>query len=450
VLTLVDVESLARTLRKIDRHPADAPSLLQAVAGPTGSGRTAHVVYGSGNRHSRLQRILADADYRVVDVAGQREQVRMRLALDALDAARSPDPPGTLVLAADDLELGDLLRRLRGSGPRVIVIGRRHPAMVEASDRLVDADELETLLPRARPQAHAEARGAWDAATDEEADFEESAAPGAFRIAGERGQDEDDAPDRPSGSDDDEVDDFGDELDEDVDEDLAEDEDLDEEGDDDDDDLQEPADELYEGLDFEDEGATLPRRTAASNLDLELAIDEEDAAPLDFDDREDDAAEPEAGDRLSPRSAESSEERPLGRRRRRSRGGRRRNRGAGGGDSAGGGAPREAVARESHDRAPVRPRAEPVAAQRGGPSRSGDAMGLLREALGRVLQGSPRLVWGTVVLEAMQELDPSFHEGEPSFGSFEQLLEEAQRRGVLRLERSPATESYLVTAIASE
>jgi hypothetical protein len=207
---------------------------------------------------------------------------------------------------------------------------------------------------------------------------------------------------------------------------------------------------LYEGLEFEDEGSTLPRRTAASNLDLELAIDEEDAAPLDFDDREDDAAEPEAGDRLSPRSAESSEERPLGRRRRRSRGGRRRNRGAGGGDSAGGGAPREAVARESHDRAPVRPRAEPVAAQRGGPSRSGDAMGLLREALGRVLQGSPRLVWGTVVLEAMQELDPSFHEGEPSFGSFEQLLEEAQRRGVLRLERSPATESYLVTAIASE
>lgn len=77
-------------------------------------------------------------------------------------------------------------------------------------------------------------------------------------------------------------------------------------------------------------------------------------------------------------------------------------------------------------------------------------MGLLREALDRVLQGSPRLVWGTVVLEAMQELDPSFHEGEASFGSFEQLLEEAQRRGVLRLERLPSTESYLVTAVASE
>lgn len=77
-------------------------------------------------------------------------------------------------------------------------------------------------------------------------------------------------------------------------------------------------------------------------------------------------------------------------------------------------------------------------------------MGLLREALDRLLQGSPRLVWGTVVLETMQELDPSFREGEPSFASFDQLLEEAQRRGLLRLERSPVTESYLVTAIASE
>jgi hypothetical protein len=54
-----------------------------------------------------------------------------------------------------------------------------------------------------------------------------------------------------------------------------------------------------------------------------------------------------------------------------------------------------------------------------------------------------------VLLEAMQELDPSFREGEPEFDSFDDLLEEAQRRGILRLERSPATDSYLITAVAA-
>jgi hypothetical protein len=53
-----------------------------------------------------------------------------------------------------------------------------------------------------------------------------------------------------------------------------------------------------------------------------------------------------------------------------------------------------------------------------------------------------------LLLETMQELDPSFRGGAPDFDSFEEVLEEAQRRGILRLERSAATDSYLITAVA--
>jgi hypothetical protein len=449
VLTLVDVESFARTLRKIDRDLADAPALLEAVAGPAGSGRTARVVYGSGNRHGRLQRLLADADYRLVDVPGQREQLRMRLALDALDAARSPDPPGLLVLAADDLELADLLRRLRGGGPKVIVIGRRHPAIIESSDRLVDAGELETLLPRAPQEAIAESRGAWEAPPYGDDDFEAESEEdtGAFRLVD--GDEEDEERD-------DDLAATEDEFEEAFEDEVADEED-EEQG------LEDLEDELDERFELETNGdGAVPSGAPYSgdaDFDLDLAIeDEEVAGTLDFDDTDDSAREM-AGAQSRAASVAGGEladegrdglQRPVGRRRRRSRGGRRRGRGAGGGEPAQRDLPREPDQDEARRAVPAREaeRPAPLPPLRG-VAAPGDAIGLLREALGRLLQGPPRLVWGTVVLEAMQELDPTFHEGEPAFGSFDQLLEEAQRRGLLRLERSPSTESYLVTAIAS-
>jgi hypothetical protein len=454
VLVLVDVESLARTLHVYDRDPADAPRLLEAVASADQASRAARVAYGTASRNARLQRALADAGYHTIDVPGHREQLRLRLALDALDAARGAEAPETLVVVADDLELGDLFRRLRAAGSAVVVVGRRHPALLEATDRVVDARELEALVPRAAAPRAEEPIASRQVER--------------YRGAGvvEEAYDDDTA------ELDDDADDLAADDDEEGDEDEYEEElaDQDEDDDLDDDDIVEADDDAGEyddelagtddigGEDAEPGGYGTTRDASA----FELAFDEEEAGDeLPFDAIDDDDAGATIG--AAPADEASEEPRPGQRRRRRSRGGRRRRRGGAAGapavagaDTAAGELPAvgerpaagELLAAGERPVGVPRGFADSAVARRRPRSEPGDSFGLLREALDRVLEGPPRLVWGSLVLEAMQELEPTFGGGDAEFGSFEGLLEEAQRRGVLKLERSPDTDSYLVTAVA--
>lgn len=75
----------------------------------------------------------------------------------------------------------------------------------------------------------------------------------------------------------------------------------------------------------------------------------------------------------------------------------------------------------------------------------GDTDQLLAEAIATLATAPRRLVWGTSVLQAMQEMDPRFNEQRAGFDSFEEILEDAERRGLLRCRRSQRSDTYLIT-----
>ena len=74
-----------------------------------------------------------------------------------------------------------------------------------------------------------------------------------------------------------------------------------------------------------------------------------------------------------------------------------------------------------------------------------DPFELLIEAISTVRQGLPGLMWGSVVLQTIQEQYPWFSQHNGGYESFEKLLESAQERGLITLERDSQADSYLIT-----
>lgn len=87
------------------------------------------------------------------------------------------------------------------------------------------------------------------------------------------------------------------------------------------------------------------------------------------------------------------------------------------------------------------------ATRRGGDAEGADeAFEALLEAIGELVEGSNRIVWGTLVRQAVHEGHPDFDERDYGFDSFDSLLEAAAENDLVRLERSPDTGTYFLSA----
>jgi hypothetical protein len=65
-------------------------------------------------------------------------------------------------------------------------------------------------------------------------------------------------------------------------------------------------------------------------------------------------------------------------------------------------------------------------------------------------RGEEERVWGSMVKQALKRRKPGFNESYYGFRSFSALLEEAERRGLLRLERDERSGGYILHSLAQE
>jgi uncharacterized protein (TIGR00288 family) len=106
-------------------------------------------------------------------------------------------------------------------------------------------------------------------------------------------------------------------------------------------------------------------------------------------------------------------------------------------------------------RAPPRP--APIAegvtpAKKGDDARRQEAVELIAETVEALIaeRGEDEKVWGSMVKQALKRRKPGFAESFYGFRSFNGLLEEAERRGALKLERDEKSGGYVVRLQAAQ
>jgi len=124
-------------------------------------------------------------------------------------------------------------------------------------------------------------------------------------------------------------------------------------------------------------------------------------------------------------------------------------------------APKRAPAKTAAAGAKPAPKAAPGEAVPGevpGPAKKGDeerAQEALELILGTIEalvaeRGDEEKIWGSMVKQALKRRKPGFNESYYGFRSFNGMLEEAERRGSLKLERDEKSGGYIVRLTGGE
>jgi uncharacterized LabA/DUF88 family protein len=73
-----------------------------------------------------------------------------------------------------------------------------------------------------------------------------------------------------------------------------------------------------------------------------------------------------------------------------------------------------------------------------------DCFGLLSDSVLALQRENKEILWGSMVKETMKRKKPSFNEGYYGFRTFSHLLEDAQKRGIVKLRRDQKSGSYVI------
>ena len=97
-----------------------------------------------------------------------------------------------------------------------------------------------------------------------------------------------------------------------------------------------------------------------------------------------------------------------------------------------------------HHKAPAR--GESAAPAKKEEARAGEAVDLITETVEALVaeRGEDEKIWGSMVKQALKRRMPGFNESYFGFRSFNDLLQEAELRGALRLERDEKSGGYTV------
>jgi uncharacterized protein (TIGR00288 family) len=106
--------------------------------------------------------------------------------------------------------------------------------------------------------------------------------------------------------------------------------------------------------------------------------------------------------------------------------------------------------REAGTKVETAPRSGAKTATRGQEDRAQEAIDLVRETIEALYaeKGDTAKLWGSMVKQTLKRRQPSFNESFYGFASFNELLEEAQARGHLKLEMDKRSGGYVVRSAA--
>ena len=82
------------------------------------------------------------------------------------------------------------------------------------------------------------------------------------------------------------------------------------------------------------------------------------------------------------------------------------------------------------------------------PKKEQELFGLLIEAILALTRENKDVLWGSMIKQTMQRKRPSFSEGYYGYSTFSELLEDAERKSIVKLKKDERSGSYIVTGFA--
>lgn len=83
------------------------------------------------------------------------------------------------------------------------------------------------------------------------------------------------------------------------------------------------------------------------------------------------------------------------------------------------------------------------------PPQKAEVFGLMADAMLALLRENKEVLWGSLVKQTMQRKSPSFNEEFYGYGSFSEMLEDAERHKVIGLRRDQRSGNYVVTGFVN-
>jgi uncharacterized protein (TIGR00288 family) len=87
---------------------------------------------------------------------------------------------------------------------------------------------------------------------------------------------------------------------------------------------------------------------------------------------------------------------------------------------------------------------------KGSNQKTSEAFRLMIDAIQALLRENKDVLWGSMIKQTMQRTRPSFNEGYYGYGSFSEMLEDAEKRGILKLKKDQRSGSYIVSGFGKK
>jgi uncharacterized protein (TIGR00288 family) len=106
--------------------------------------------------------------------------------------------------------------------------------------------------------------------------------------------------------------------------------------------------------------------------------------------------------------------------------------------------------RPPRKKGPAKPTSAGDGAQKDSEDKTDEALELVMQTVEALIaeRGSDEKIWGSMVKQALKRRNPGFNESYYGFSSFSKLLDEAESRNMLQLERDEKSGGYIVKSVA--
>jgi uncharacterized protein (TIGR00288 family) len=98
----------------------------------------------------------------------------------------------------------------------------------------------------------------------------------------------------------------------------------------------------------------------------------------------------------------------------------------------------------------LREREEAAKVSRRLPKKQSEAFEMLIEAIKALYRENKDVLYSSLIKDTIKRKRPQFDEGYHGYSSFSKLLEDAKRQGVIEIEKSPKSGTYVVTGMAEK
>jgi uncharacterized protein (TIGR00288 family) len=89
------------------------------------------------------------------------------------------------------------------------------------------------------------------------------------------------------------------------------------------------------------------------------------------------------------------------------------------------------------------------AALEGFSKKHAEVFGLMIDSIQALKRENKDVLWGSMIKQTMQRKKPSFNEGYYGYSTFSELLEDAERKGIVKLRKDQRSGTYVVTGFAA-